>query len=137
MYEIVINYVTTDKNGNDKSVKETLILEHAESFGNAEEIGYEYGSGLTGVDVVAIKRSKLREIVNTRKSEEDKIFYATIVDRFYDADKDETTETQYVVALFAKDISEAYRIVNDYMKQGFEDMELTGLKCTRVVDVIK
>lgn len=137
MYEGTISYITIDKNGNDKTLKEQFILEHCESFTDAEEQLYDYGSGLTAIDVVAIKRSKLREIVNERDNENEKIFYATIVDKFYDADKDETTETKYVVALFAMDMKQAHQIVNDYMKQGLEDMELVGLKCTKVVDVLK
>ena len=137
MYEGTISFVIVDKNGNDKTIKNQLIVVNCESFGNAEEQLYNFGGSLTGIDVVAIKRSKIREIVNERQNDDEKIFFATIIDKFYDADKDETTETQYVVALFATDISNAHRIVNDYMKQGFEDMELVGLKCTKVVDVLK
>lgn len=138
MYEITISYTAVNpKNGSDVTKKERLILEHAESFADAEQIGYDYGSGLTGIDVIAIKRSALKEIVNERQSEEEKIFLATIVDKFYDADKDETTETKYTVALFALDMNKAHQVVRDYMKQGLEDMELVGLKCTKIVDVLK
>ena len=70
-------------------------------------------------------------------SDDEKIFLATIVDKFYDADKDETTENKYTVALFALDMNKAHQVVRDYMKQGLEDMELVGLKCTKVVDVLK
>ena len=64
MYEVKLNYTIVDKKGNDKIKCENLILEHAESFADAEQIGYDYGSGLTGIDVISIKRSKLKEIVN-------------------------------------------------------------------------
>lgn len=137
MYEGTISYVTVDKNGNNKTLKEQFILEHCESFTDAEEQLYKEHDGLTGLDVVSIKRSKLREIVNERQNDDEKIFFATIIDKFYDAEKDETTETRYVVALFAMDMKQAHQIVNDYMKQGLEDMELVGLKCTKVVEVLK
>lgn len=137
MYEGTITYVTQDKNGNDKNVKENYILEHCESFSDAEEQLYKDGDGLTAIDVVAIKRSPLKEIVNEREDEEQKVFIATIIDKFYDADKDETTETKYNVALFAIDIAKAHQVVNEYMKQGLEDMELVGLKCTKIVDVLR
>lgn len=134
MYEGTITYVTQDKNGNDKNVKENYILEHCESFSDAEEQLYDEGEA---IDVVAIKRSSLKEIVNEREDEEQKVFIATIIDKFYDADKDETTETKYNVALFAIDIAKAHQVVNEYMKQGLEDMELVGLKCTKIVDVLR
>ena len=41
MYEIQITFVEVDSKGNDRNRKQTLILEHAESFANAEEIGYD------------------------------------------------------------------------------------------------
>ena len=65
-----------------------------------------------------------------------KIYFATIVDKFYDAEKDETTENQYSVALHAHDINEAHTAIDQYMKQGMEDMELVGLKCTKYLEVL-
>jgi hypothetical protein len=137
MYEGTITYTTVDNKGNDKNVKENYILEHCESFSDAEEQLFNDGDGRAAIDVVAIKRSPLKEIVNERENEEQKVFIATIIDKFYDADKDETTETKYNVALFAVDIAKAHQVVNEYMKQGLEDMELVGLKCTKIVDVLR
>ena len=137
MYEGTITYTTVDNKGNDKNVKENYILEHCESFSDAEEQLFNEGDGRTAIDVIAIKRSPLKEIVNERENEEQKVFIATIIDKFYDADKDETTETKYNVALFAVDIAKAHQVVNEYMKQGLEDMELVGLKCTKIVDVLR
>ena len=84
MYEVKLNYVVVDEKGVDRSKTENLILEHAESFADAEQIGYDYGSGLTGIDVVSIKRSKLKEIVNERPFDDEtcKIYIAQIVDHF-------------------------------------------------------
>ena len=97
----------------------------------------EFGSE-TGFEVTTIKISKLKEIVNEApQGEEVKIYFATIVDKFYDADNDETTETKYVVALHAHDINEAHKAIDQYMKQGMEDMELVGLKCTKYLEVLK
>jgi hypothetical protein len=137
MYEGTITYTTVDNKGNDKNVKENYILEHCESFSDAEEQLFNDGDGRAAIDVVAIKRSPLKEIVNERENEEQKVFIATIIDKFYDADKDETTETQYTVALHAHDINEAHKAIDQYMKQGMEDMELVGLKCTKYLEVLK
>jgi hypothetical protein len=52
-------------------------------------------------------------------------------------DKDITTETKYVVALFAHNIKEAHQAIGQYMKQGFEDMELVAIKETKYLGVLK
>jgi hypothetical protein len=139
MYEITITFVEVDSKGNDRNRKQNLILEHAESFANAEEIGYDYGSGLTAIDVVSIKRSKLKEIVNEKPfgDETCKIYVAQIVDHFVDVDTEETKDIKYSVALFAHDMKEAQQAIEQYMKQGLEDMDLIGIKETNFTDVLK
>ena len=139
MYEIQITFVEVDSKGNDRNRKQNFILEHAESFANAEEIGYDYGSGLTAIDVVSIKRSKLKEIVNERPfgDETCKIYVAQIVDHFVDVDTEETKDIKYSVALFAHDMKEAHQAIEQYMKQGLEDMDLVGIKETNFTDVLK
>ena len=139
MYEIQITFVKVDSKGNDRNVKENLILEHAESFADAEQIGYDYGSGLTGLDVVSVKRSKLKEIVNERPFNDDtcKIYIAQIVDHFVDMETEETKDIKYSVALFAHDMKEAHQAIEQYMKQGLEDMDLIGIKETKYNNVLK
>lgn len=139
MYEIQITFVKVDSKGNDRNVKESLILEHAESFADAEQIGYDYGSGLTAIDVVSIKRSKLKEIINEQPSGDEtcKIYIAQIVDHFVDMETEETKDIKYSVALFAHDMKEAHQAIEQYMKQGLEDMDLVGIKETNFTDVLK
>jgi hypothetical protein len=139
MYEITITFVEVDSKGNDRNRKQNLILEHAESFANAEEIGYDYGSGLTAIDVVSIKRSKLKEIVNERPFNDEtcKIYVAQIVDHFVDVETEETKDIKYSVALFAHDMNEAHQAIGQYMKQGLEDMDLIGIKETKYNDILK
>jgi hypothetical protein len=140
MYEIVLNYVAVNpKNGSDVSKKENLILEHAESFADAEQIGYDYGSGLTGIDVVSIKRSKLKEIVNEKPFNDEtcKIYIAQIVDHFVDFETEETKDIKYSVALFAHDMNEAHKAIEQYIKQGLEDMDLVSIKETKYNGVLK
>lgn len=139
MYEIQIAFVKVDSKGNDRNVKESLILEHAESFADAEQIGYDYGSGLTAIDVVSIKRSKLKEIINEQPygDETCKIYVAQIVDHFVDMETEETKDIKYSVALFAHDMKEAHQAIEQYMKQGLEDMDLVGIKETKFNGVLK
>lgn len=136
MYEVKYSYTTIDNKGNDKVVKNTIICEHAASFGDAEEIAYDFANGETDLDVIAVKRSSIKEIINRRASDNDKIFTATIVDTCYIDGKDEPVENKYILALYAEDINQAHSIVREYMKQGLNDMELVGLKCTKFAEVL-
>lgn len=138
IYETSIKTTVVDKNGNDKTLVSRYIIENAELFGEVESKLYEEFGNETGFEVATIKISKLREIINEAPQGDIgcKIYFATIIDRFYDADKDETTETQYTVALHAHDIKEAHKAIDQYMKQGMEDMELVGLKCTKYLEVL-
>lgn len=136
MYEVKYSYTTIDNKGNDKVVKNTIICEHAASFGDAEEIAYDFANGETDLDVIAVKRSSIKEIINRRASDNDKIFTATIVDTCYIDGKDEPVENKYILALHAEDINQAHSIVREYMKQGLNDMELVGLKCTKYISVL-
>ena len=139
LYETSIKTTVVDKNGNDKTLVSRYIIENAELFGEVESKLYEEFGSETGFEVASIKISKLKEIINEapQGDAECKIYFATIIDRFYDADKDETTETQYTVALHANDINEAHKAIDQYMKQGMEDMELVGLKRTKYLEVLK
>jgi len=138
IYETSIKTTTIDNKGNEKVVTSRYIIENAELFAEAEKKLYQEFGNETGFEVTGIKISKLKEIINEAPQDdtECKIYFATIIDRFYDADKDETTETQYTVALHAHDINEAYKAIDQYMKQGMEDMELIGLKCTKYLKVL-
>ena len=137
IYEIQVQFTKIDKNGNDKVTKNKYIVENAVSFGDAEEMGYSHCEGETGLDVIAVKRSSIKEIINKRASDNDKIFTATIVDTCYIDGKDDPVENKYILALYAVDINQAHSIVREYMKQGLNDMELVGLKCTKHLEVLR
>ena len=133
-YEISIKHTIVDKNGNDKEVTDKYIVENQELFAEAEQKGLELP--LTAPDVVAVKRSNLREIVNTPTGAEDEAIYiATIVDTFISDNGDEK-KTKYPVALYAVSIPNANKIVQEYMAQGLADLECEGIKKSSFVEVI-
>lgn len=134
MYEGTLQYITIDNKGNDKVVKEKFILDNTNTFGQAEEMLYKEGDGQTDLDVIAIKRSKIREIVNKRNDDEDKVFVAEIADIRINDDGEETMIV-YKVALFAKNYEAANKTLKDYLAQGF-DMEIISIKRTNFIDVL-
>lgn len=137
IYEVQITYITVDNKGNDKNVKNNLVVQNAISFADAEEAGYEYGQGLNlnELDVVGVKRSKIKEILNTCQHNDDLIWQAELMDVFYDDDGNEK-EIKYKTILFAQSFDSAKAFISEYMRQGYDNMSLVSLKLTKFTTVI-
>lgn len=133
LFEAKIKVEKTLDTGVVKEVKEHFILD-AELFGEAEEKMFkEYPNHK--VDVFSICRSDIREIVN--KKEDDKPFFkATVIDVFEDETTGKEKETKYAMLVCAKNVLEATRFMDEYLKQGY-DLRLDGIKRTKIVDYIQ
>lgn len=124
--------VPTDK-GVDKVIAENYLVDKCIFFAEAEvKMLEEYNNEN---EVVAMKQSKIREFVNNRIKEEQDIYIAIIEDIFVDDDANEK-RIKYEVGMFAESVSDATRIVLDYMKQGIQDFELVKVYKTNIVDII-
>ena len=133
-YEAKVSYEKENK-----KVKEQFILENYELFGEVESKLYEEFGNFPNFSVVSIKtNNKIREIINEKPTDDDecKIFYATICDFFVD-DNEKVREIPYIVVAFAHDMTEAKSAVDQYMRQGLEDMDLKKLVETKFEDVLR
>lgn len=135
IYEITTSYTTVDNNGNDKVVKEKYLVENVNTFSEAEYLGLEEVGDLENGDVIAIKRSKLREIINKRSNDDEDIYFAEIADIRIN-DDGEQVELTYKVACFAINFDDAHSKINLYIKQGLDDMVARGIKHTKFLGVI-
>ena len=102
-------------------------------FADAEDLMYTQFSNLKNIDVIAIRRSKINEIVNTCNNANDKLFSADIMDVSIDEEGQEH-EIVYRVIVWASDIKDAQTKMEIYLKQGM-DMQLIALRRTKYVDV--
>ena len=84
-------------------------------------------------EVYSISISKIKEIVNT-KTEDKPFFKATIVDIYID-DAGEEKEQKSAVLVCATDVKEATKIMEDYLKQGY-NMGLIGINRVKILDLI-
>lgn len=131
-YEIKLRTEKENAKGEMKEVTEHYIT-NVELFAEAEQKGMEMYNN--ECDVFSIVRSKVSEIVNeSDKTDDNHFFKATIVDVYTDESGNEK-ETKYFVLVSAKDIPEANKRMEDYLKQGF-DMKLDGIVKTKILDVI-
>lgn len=134
IYEGTIQFTTVDKNGNDKIVSEKYILDNVDTFTEVEDKLVSEFSSLTGMDVTAIRRSQLKEIVNVRETADESIYLATLQDVFLDEDGNEKY-TEYKVALFASSMDDAYSKTKNHIKQGY-DLSIVGIRKTKFIDVL-
>lgn len=133
-YEATITYITRDKNGNDKQAKESFIVDNVETFAQVEELLYREFQDLTDIDVVSIKRSNINEIIKPKTTDGESVWVADIVQMFTDENGVEK-EMRYKFAFFSMYPDTAFNYVKEYLKQGYTDMELVGLKKTRFEDI--
>lgn len=122
-----------NQDGFDKEYKEKFFVENCEFFAEAEVKMLEYYNNENSV--TAIKQSKVREFVNNRNDDDEHIYIATIEDIFIDEDGEEK-RTKYEIGLFAKNVNEATRLTNEYLRQGMNDFELVKMSKTKFLDII-
>ena len=133
-YEVSNKITVVDKRGNDKQIVEKILVENINLFSEAELKAIERYNNEN--EVVAIKQlPKLMEFVNTRESEDQAIYAATIESVFIDDDNNEKT-TRYIVGIFALSLENATNITIEYMRGGMTDLSLVSIKKTKIVEVI-
>lgn len=131
IYEGQVTYASLE----DKVVKESYVIEEAANFTDAEVQLTQHLAAVQDLDVVALKRSKIKEIANIRTDEREHLWVAEWQDSFVDEDSGETKYTRYKVLFYATTFEMAKRFICEYGKQGY-DLELVSLKMTKFIDVL-
>lgn len=131
-YEVTLKVTKQDNKGNDKEVKENFLIENAELWQEVENRALELYNG--EADIVAMKRSSVIEVVNEKK-EDTPISKAKLISTYVD-EKGKEKEKSWTVALFAADMNEANKKMQEYIKQGMEDLTLREIKQTNLLEII-
>lgn len=133
LYEITTKVKKTQEDGSEKEVTERYITD-CDLFSLAEYAGMKTYKDASDGDVIAIKRSNVREIVN-EQDDKDYYYKATIVTKTID-DKENEKEQKYYVLIRADNLTEANSKANEYMKQGLDEMFLDGIVKTKILSKI-
>lgn len=134
-YEMTTKVTRPKDDGTEREVTERYITDCL-TFEEAERKAMEtYAADNASGDVVAVKRSNVREIVNEGEDKEH-YFKATIVDVFVDENGKEK-ELRYYVLIRADDLGDATAKANDYMRQGLQDMRLDGIVKTKILELLR
>ena len=116
-----------------KEVTERFIIKGVELFAEAEATMLaEYQNGC---NVVAVKQSKIKDIINSRMDENEDIYYATL-EQYHITELGDEKSSKTDVALFAKDMTDAKSKLDAYLKQGLQDMSIFKITKTKFLDVI-
>lgn len=126
LYEIKLT--RTPKNGESTDTKEHFILD-AELHADAETQGFELYPDHV-VDVTAVFRSDIKEIVNDIESDEEHFYKGTVCDVTVDENGKEKT-LKYKMLVAASSVAEATERLNTHLKQGY-DMRLDGVVRSRI-----
>jgi len=137
MYEGTIAYTTMDGKGNDKVVKTQYVLEQCEGFGEAETRLYDHCNelGLRDAEVVALKRSAVREVANRRTMPDERIWLCEVEDTFKTDDGDEKV-MRYKLLGYALDFNAARAMFTAFLAQGYS-MNIVTIKKTRLEEVLR
>lgn len=131
LYEVSNKRTVIDKKGRDKVITDNWVVSNCMLFAEAETaiLSMELNS-----DVVAISRSSISEFINTRTDDEQNIYLASIevVD-----DIDPDKKSKKVVALFAMNMSEAFKISDTYVSKAISNETLIGVKKSKFIDLVK
>ncbi len=134
IWETQVAYITIDKKGNDKQVKEKFLVEYAESFSDVENRLYKEFGDKTNFEVQAIKQSKAKETLSYKKDGDELIWCAEMQDIFY-TDEGEEKYIKYKVFLCAKTFDEAKSNLYEYIAQAY-DMTVVSVKLTNFEDIL-
>lgn len=126
LYEIKLT--RTPKNGESTDTKEHFILD-AELHADAETQGFELYPDHT-VDVTAVFRSDIKEIINDIEKDEEHFYKGTVCDVTVDENGKEKT-LKYKMLVAASSVAEATERLNTHLRQGY-DMRLDGVVRSRI-----
>jgi hypothetical protein len=89
-------------------------------------------------EIVAMAISKVVEVVNTPLDSEkpDMYVFRAIMSAIFTDEVGREIESKYPILVWAKDVEDAMVIVNEYIKQGYDDLTLTAITKTKIVEVI-
>lgn len=134
IYEATVTYKGPDNKGNEKLFKEQYVISDAELFAEVETKMQEMFDGYDTPDVVAISRSKITEIANSRTSTEEVLWLSELLHVVLEDDGTEK-EIKYKVLFYSTTYEKATAFISAYAKQGY-DMEIVSTKKTRFIDVL-
>ena len=127
-----------DESNDERVVKTWFATERFNTFGEVESFAMQYFGELCfkDLDVISIKRMKASEIINDRSDTEELVWEAELCQYFFIDESTKPKKLKYKVLLYAKTMDDAKQYLTEYLKQGYDDFHLIGLKVTNIENIL-
>ncbi len=130
LYEITLTHEIETPKGVTKQVCERYLYD-AELVAECEARALEE---IPDCDVICVCRSKIVEIIN-ENVREGAFYKAKITETTVNEDGSESSKS-YMVLCNAETLPKATSVFQEYIKQGLENMELTNITKTKIIDIL-
>lgn len=130
LFEITLTHEIETPKGVTKQVCERYLYD-AELVAECEARALEE---IPDCDVICVCRSKIIEIIN-ENVREGAFYKAKITETTVNEDGSESSKS-YMVLCNAETLPKATSVFQEYIKQGLENMELTNITKTKILDIL-
>ena len=130
LYEITLTHEIETPKGVTKQVCERYLYD-AELVAECEARALEE---IPDCEVICVCRSKIIEIIN-ENVREGAFYKAKITETSVNEDGSESSKS-YMVLCNAENLPKATSVFQEYIKQGLENMELTNITKTKILDIL-
>lgn len=130
LFEITLTHEIETPKGVTKQVCERYLYD-AELVAECEARALEE---IPDCDVICVCRSKIVEIIN-ENVREGAFYKAKITETTVNEDGSEYSKS-YMVLCNAETLPKATSVFQEYIKQGLENMELTNITKTKILDIL-
>lgn len=130
LFEITLTHEIETPKGVTKQVCERYLYD-AELVAECEARALEE---IPDCDVICVCRSKIVEIIN-ENVREGAFYKAKITETTVNEDGSESSKS-YMVLCNAETLPKATSVFQEYIKQGLENMELTNITKTKILDIL-
>ena len=118
-FEVSAKLTRTQDDGEEKRVKETIVVE-AESFGDAEEKALTEYDGYD-VDIVSVSIAPYKEVLFSKDGNDDKFYKAKVEFLSFDEKTGKEQRTKVVYLVQASSLSRALAYIDKVMKEAMID----------------
>ena len=132
-FEVSAKLTRTQDDGEEKRVKETIVVE-AESFGDAEEKALTEYDGYD-VDIVSVSIAPYKEVLFSKDGNDDKFYKAKVEFILLDEKTGKEQRTKVVYLVQASSLSRALAYIDKVMKDAMIDYVSVAATGTSVEDV--
>lgn len=130
LFEITLTHEIETPKGVTKQVCERYLYD-AELVAECEARALEE---IPDCEVICVCRSKIIEIIN-ENVREGAFYKAKITETTVNEDGSESSKS-YMVLCNAETLPKATSVFQEYIKQGLENMELTNITKTKILDIL-